>query len=312
MHTKKILATLTLASTMTAMAACADPATNTSTADTTTGATTSATSHYDVSSIPTVDEIAALVPDEVKERGTLRNGASADYAPAEFLGDDSQTAQGYDVDINKALAKVMGLNEGTTNHAEFPTIIPALGTKFDVGISSFTITSEREEQANLISYVQVGSAYGVAAGNPKDFDPTDPCGKTIGVQTGTAQEDYATELSEKCVADGKDKITIMPHDLQTDIATKVIGGQYDATFADSTVIGYTATQSDGKIEQVGDVVESAPQGVAVNKNDEQLTQAVQKAMQYLMDNGYLKDILATYGAQNAALTTAELNPATND
>ena len=206
----------------------------------------------------------------------------------------------------------MGLNEGTTNHAEFPTIIPALGTKFDVGISSFTITSEREEQANLVSYVQVGSAYGVAAGNPKNFDPANPCGKTIGVQTGTAQEDYATELSDKCVADGKDKITIMPHDLQTDIATKVIGGQYDATFADSTVIGYTANLSSGKIEQVGDVVESAPQGVAVSKNDEQLTQAVQKAMQYLMDNGYLKDILTTYGAQDAALTTAELNPATND
>ena len=32
-------------------------------------------------------------------------------------------------------------------------------------------------------------------------------------------------------------------------------------------------------------------------------------MQYLMDNGYLKDILTTYGAQDAALTTAELNPA---
>ena len=295
------------------LTACADPTSSgssTSGSDSSTAAATTAS--YDVSKIPTVDEIAALVPDDVKERGTLRNGASADYAPAEFLGDDSQTPQGYDVDINKALAKVMGLNEGTTNHAEFPTIIPALGTKFDVGISSFTITSEREEQANLVSYVQVGSAYGVAAGNPKNFDPANPCGKTIGVQTGTAQEDYATELSDKCVADGKDKITIMPHDLQTDIATKVIGGQYDATFADSTVIGYTANLSSGRIEQVGDVVESAPQGVAVSKNDEQLTQAVQKAMQYLMDNGYLKDILATYGAQDAALTTAELNPATND
>ena len=299
------------------LAACADPtSTNSSTSSSTSGTDTSTgavtTASYDVSKIPTVDDIAALVPDEVKQRGTLRNGASADYAPAEFLGDDSQTAQGYDVDINKALAKVMGLNDGTTNHAEFPTIIPALGTKFDVGISSFTITSEREKQANLISYVQVGSAYGVAAGNPKNFDPTDPCGKTIGVQTGTAQEDYANELSEQCVADGKDKITIMPHDLQTDITTKVIGGQYDATFADSTVIGYTTNLSGGKLEQVGDVVESAPQGVAINKNDEQLTQAVQKAMQYLMDNGYLKDILATYGAQDAALTTAELNPATND
>ena len=295
------------------LTACADPtSTSSSTSGSDTSATTAATTSYDVSKIPTVDEIAALVPDEGKARGTLRNGASADYAPAEFLGDDSQTPQGYDVDINKALAKVMGLSEGTTSHAEFPTIIPALGTKFDVGISSFTITSEREEQANLISYVQVGSAYGVAAGNPKNFDPTNSCGKTIGVQTGTAQEDYATELSDKCVADGKDKITIMPHDLQTDITTKVIGGQYDATFADSTVIGYTANLSSGKIEQVGDVIESAPQGVALSKNDEQLTQAVQKAMQYLMDNGYLKDILSTYGAQDAALTTAELNPATND
>ena len=34
-------------------------------------------------------------------------------------------------------------------------------------------------------------------------------------------------------------------------------------------------------------------------------------MQYLMDNGYLADILASYGAQDAALTTAELNPTVN-
>ena len=38
--------------------------------------------------------------------------------------------------------------------------------------------------------------------------------------------------------------------------------------------------------------------------DAQLAEAVQKAMQYLMDNGHLNDILATYGAENAALTTA--------
>mgnify|MGYP001775054474 FL=1 len=31
-------------------------------------------------------------------------------------------------------------------------------------------------------------------------------------------------------------------------------------------------------------------------------------MQYLMDNGYLTKILAAYGAENAGLTKAELNP----
>ena len=125
------------------LAACADPtsSSNGSNAGASAAGTSAATTSYDVSQIPTNEEIAALVPAEVKARGILRNGASADYAPAEFLADDLQTAQGYDVDINKALAKVMGLNDGTTNHAEFPTIIPALGTKFDVGISSFTILS---------------------------------------------------------------------------------------------------------------------------------------------------------------------------
>ena len=54
--------------------------------------------------------------------------------------------------------------------------------------------------------------------------------------------------------------------------------------------------------------ESAPQGVAIAKDDPQLAEAVQKAMQYLMDNGYLNDILASYGVETAALATATLNP----
>ena len=100
----------------------------------------------------------------------------------------------------------------------------------------------------------------------------------------------------------------MPHDLQTDIAVRVASGQYDATLADSPVIGYTIEQSNGSLEQVGDVVESAPQGIIVPKDNEQLTKAIQAAVQYLMDNGYVDKILATYGSKQGALKTAEINP----
>ena len=311
MHTTKIFAAMTAATAAITLTACTDPATNTTNSAQSHSTDSTSTSSYDISSIPTVDEIAAMVPEDIKKRDTLRNGASTGYAPAEYMASDGQTPIGYDVDINKALAKVMGLKEGTTKHSEFPTIIPALGTKFDVGISSFTITPEREQQVNMVSYLNVGSAWGVAQGNPKNFDTSNPCGTTIAVQTGTAQETYAEELSTQCVADGKEKISVMPHELQTDIATKIISGQYDATLADSTVIGYTSAQSEGKIVQLGETFESAPQGVAINKDDEELTQAIQAAMQYLMDNGYLADIMASYGAQDAALTTAELNPTVN-
>lgn len=306
---RKLPAALLLTATASmALAACSDPSTS-STSQSGEGATsTTAVESFDTSSIETVDEIAALVPTAVKERNVLRNGASTDYAPGEFRAEDGQTPVGYDVDIVKALAKVMGLEEGTTTHAEFPTIIPGLGSKFDIGVSSFTIIEERLAETNMISYVEVGSAYAVAQGNPKNFDPTNACGTTIGVQNGTYQQEYAEHLSEECVAGGNEAIKVMPLDLQTDIATKVIGGQYDATLADSTVIGYTVELSGGKLEQVGDVIESEPQGIVVAKDDTELANAIQKAMQYLMDNGYLTKILAAYGAENAGLTKAELNP----
>lgn len=263
---------------------------------------------FDVSTLEPVADIAAMVPDTLVTADQLTNGASTDYPPGEFLMDDGKTPTGYNVDIVKALAAIMGLADGVTVTAEFPTIIPALGTKFDVGASSFTITEERLEQVNMISYLEVGSAYGVAVGNPNDFTPEDPCGFTIGVQNGTFQQEYAEELSEACVAEGHDPINIKPHLLQTDITTKVIGGQYDATFADAPVIGFASVQSNGKIEQIGDVIESAPQGIAVAKDDEQLTAAVQAAMQYLMDQGYLEQILSVYGAQGSALSQAKINP----
>lgn len=263
---------------------------------------------FDASSLEPVADIVAMVPDSLVDPGMLTNGASTDYPPGEFLADDGQTPVGYDVDIVKALAAVMGLEGGITKTAEFPTIIPALGTKFDVGASSFTITAERMEQVNMISYLEVGSAYGVATGNPKGFDPEDPCGATIGVQTGTFQQEYAAELSNQCVEEGKEKIDVKPHTLQSDITTKVVGGQYDATFADAPVIGYASVQSGGAIEQVGETIESAPQGIAVAKDDEQLTAAIQAAMQYLMDEGYLDQILSVYGAEGSALKQAQVNP----
>ena len=112
------LLALTAASAL-VLAACSDPGATTQSASdpngaaASGGAATTDVTPFDFSQIPTVDEIAALVPDEVKTRGTLRNGASADYAPGEFRASDGQTVVGYDADLTRALAKVMGLKDGT-------------------------------------------------------------------------------------------------------------------------------------------------------------------------------------------------------
>lgn len=312
---KLTLALPALAAASLVLASCADPSTAPKTEEDAQSSAAAQSAQdaadgegFDFAKLGPVDEVAALVPEAVAQAGVLTNGASTDYPPAEFRAEDGQTPVGYDIDIVKAMAIVMGLEDGVTSHAEFPTIIPALGVKYDVGASSFTITPERLEQVNMVSYLEVGSDYAVAAGNPSGFDPADPCGAIIGVQNGTFQFDYIHELSDQCVADGKKAIDVKPHDLQSDVTTKVVGGQYDATFADSPVVGFAIVETEGKVEKIGDSIESAPQGIAIAKEDTELAAAVQAALQYLMDEGYFDEILAVYGSQDVALKTAEINP----
>ena len=69
----------------------------------------------------------------------------------------------------------------------------------------------------MVSYLNVGSAWGVAAGNPKNFDPLNPCGATIAVQTGTAQEEYAASSLTSVLQSARTRSPVMPHELQTDI-----------------------------------------------------------------------------------------------
>ena len=79
-------------------------------------------------------------------------------------------------------------------------------------------------------------------------------------------------------------------------------------YADSPVVAYAVEQSGGAIETLGDIRDAAPYGVVVAKNDTALANAVQAALQKLMDDGTLHQIAATWGNEQGALTTAELNP----
>ena len=262
---------------------------------------------FDVSGIAKVDDIAALVPEEVRDSGKLVIGASIDYAPAEFRAEDLQTAIGYDVDLGKALGRVLDL-ETEVSAAEFASILPGIGTKYDIGISSFTITDERTANYTMISYISVGSSYAVKSGNEASFDPDDVCGRTIAVQTGTYQEEELTAFSTECTDAGNEAVDILKFGSQSDVTTNVAGGKAEAMYADSTVSEYAVALTEGQLEVVGGVRDAAPQGIVLPPNDTELTDAIQQAMQHLMDDGTWADILESWGPKDAALTTAEVFP----
>lgn len=71
---------------------------------------------------------------------------------------------------------------------------------------------------------------------------------------------------------------------------------------------YASTLTNGQLEVVGGLRDALPQGVVIAQDNEELTAAIQAALQHLMDDGTWDAILDNWGVEGAALETAELNP----
>lgn len=270
------------------------------------GSKSSELTGYDVSSVQKDDDIAKLLPDYVTKDSKLTIGMDTSYAPAEFLAEDGKTPVGFDVDIAKALAQVFGL-EADPETANFDSIIPSVGSKYDIGISSFTVTKERLEAVDFVSHFDAGSAWAVKKGNSNKIDVSDLCGKKVAVQTATMQETEANKMDKQCEADGKDKLEVISSKLQTDVTTNVVTGKADVFYADSPVAGYAIAQTDGQLEMLGKVEGVAPEGIVIKKGDSQMDEAVQKAVQKLIDDGTYLKILKYWGVEDGAIETSEIN-----
>ncbi|HSO03964.1 MAG TPA: ABC transporter substrate-binding protein, partial [Candidatus Limnocylindrales bacterium] len=222
---------------------------------------------------------------------------------------DGETIIGFDVDLAKAVAQVLGL-EAEMENAPFGSLVEGVKTgKYELGASSFTINAERQLQVDMVSYFLAGTSWAVATGNPMQITPDDACGKVVAVQRDTVQVADIEARSQVCVDAGKPEITIEQFQAQSDATAAVVTGKDDAMLADSPVVAYAIAQTGGKLEQVGEIYEAAPYGYAVPKDQGDYTQAVQGAVQKLIEDGTYLDILTLWGVQGGAVTTSEVNPA---
>lgn len=251
---------------------------------------------------------AALVPQAVKDKGTLVIGTDASYAPSEFLAGDGKTVQGFDVDLFNAVAKKLGLKTDW-QPAKFDSIITGVqGKKYDMGVSSFTVNAERMQQVNMVSYFNAGTQWAAAPGNPKGVDPQKPCGLTVAVQKATVQQEEDLPPKQKaCKAEGK-PIKVLVYEGQDQATAAVGSGKADAMLADSPVVAYAVKQSGGKIEAVGDIYDAAPYGYVVPKDQAGLADAIVAALKSLDADGDYKKVLEQWGVDAGAITDFAVNP----
>lgn len=263
---------------------------------------------FDPTTVAKDDALIALLPAALKDKAEITVGSDTSYEPAEFLDKDGQTPIGYDVDIAKAIAATLG-KKAKVQTADFSSILPKLGTVYDLGISSFTINPERSKAVNFVSYFNAGVLWAVQKGNPKGISMDDLCGKKIGVQTGTVEEDPdVSGRSKACVAAGKPAIEIVSLKNQTDVTTRLVGGTIDAMSADSPIIKNALAKTNGQLETLGDVYDSAQQGIAIAKDDTEFAGVIEKVMNKLIEDGSYTKILTTWNNTDGALPKAVLNP----
>lgn len=249
------------------------------------------------------DEIAALVPADLRERGVIVIGTNTPYAPNEFKNENGEII-GFDIDVMDAVAAVMGL-EADFRESDFEKIIPAIeGGTMDMGASSFTVNAERLETVDFVTYFEAGIQWASAAGN--DVDPDDACGLSVAVQRTTVsdQEDVPAR-SEACVAAGKPPIDKVQFDTQDEASTAVALGKVDAMSADSPVSAYAVKQSDGKMQLVGEVFDSAPYGWPIRKGNE-LAAALEAAANKLIESGDFETIAGNWGVENGMISRSEI------
>lgn len=237
--------------------------------------------------------------------GKLTIASDTTYPPAESL-DSTGKAVGYDMDLAREFAKRLCLTANIQS-ANFDSIIGSLTTgalgqqRYDMSISSFTITSDRQQKVDMIPYFQAGESIIVPNGSSLHVTAISGlCGHSVAVETGTTEEgdiDTANAAGGACASN---KIKKLAFQTQDSVIQQVIENNADAGYQDSPITDYYVKLNPGKIQDGGFTVAPSPEGLVMRKDNQPLETAIKNALAAMRADGTYKNILTQWGVASDA------------
>jgi polar amino acid transport system substrate-binding protein len=216
----------------------------------------------------------------------LRVGVDDSYPPMEFKDANGKDTVGFDVDVAKELAKRLGKKEVKHISNDWAGIFDALETdKFDVIISSVSITDERKEKHSLTdAYIANKQVIVTKKDNDKVAKPEDLKNVNVGCQQGTTSESFCTDELKLSA----DKFKTYPNVTQP--FDDLSAGRLDAVVVDIVVAKYyLANNKDTyKVAWESDVAE--PMAFCFKKKDGELRDKVNKILGEMQTDGTMKTI----------------------
>lgn len=250
------------------------------------------------------------LPEQFQKSKTILVGSDIAYAPMEYYDTDGSTVLGLDKDLTDAMSRQLGVTFQWRN-STFDGLIAQLRSKrIDIAVSGMSDTPERQKEIDFVDYYQAGAMLLVKKGNPEGLQSIeDLCGKVVAVQRGTTQEGYAEEQSKKCQASGEPAIKLLSFDRETEAMLQVKSGRAASGLQDYPVAAYNARTSGGgnDFEVVGDQIQAGPLGIGVSKDNTELRDALQQALQAVLDSGEYDKIIAKYEVPLGAVDKVTVN-----
>jgi len=217
----------------------------------------------------------------------------ATYAPLVYLDKDGKIS-GYEAEIVQAICATLKNASCTFTHQGWDSLVPSLKLgKVDAIFGGLAITDQRAEQ---VSFTQPLYENSIAFLAEKDklftIDKAGLAGKTIGVQIGTTMEHYLREHYKE--------VNVKSYASLQDALLDIETGRINSVLGDTPVlIAWMKNKPKDKFSLItipaADTKYFGPgNAIAVNKNNKQLLEQLNTAIDTLKKNGTLAKIAAKY------------------
>jgi len=219
---------------------------------------------------------------EVQEAGKLVVATSPDFPPFENL--EGTEVVGIEIDIIKLICQELGV-ELELVQIPFDSVLPGVQrAKYDVGVSGITVTPDREKNT-LFSDVYYIAAQSIVVRADSDIDSKDDlAGKKISVQSGTTAEDFCLE----------EKYNVDSYESNPEAKIALTSGKVEAWVVDN-LTAIQMCKADSSVKILDESMTEEPYAFAFCFGSEDLVEAINEALNKLIDNGTVAEIFAKYG-----------------
>jgi polar amino acid transport system substrate-binding protein len=247
--------------------------------------------------------VAAMLPPAIASSKTLKD-ITYDNAPPDTFVLNGQTV-GWEVDLGRAAAVVLGLKYVVTTSDAFDTFIPGLQNgRWDVSFSSLIQSPDRLKQIDVVTYYSVGTQFASKAGSALAIaQPTDVCGHTVATLAGSVFVDQLTAIQALCTAGGKPKITVQSYPSASNMTLAVANGRADLFTDSANQLAYILIQTPGQFQASALNYEPVAEGVGVTKSNG-LSKAIGAAMDDLINTGVYAAVMKKWGLNTGLATSA--------